>query len=257
MSNAIAKELRIMWSDLAADTDMTCTVSKLIAQENKFDMGDQEGERSDDTAYIPKPYRFNVQDGYASQDSDFQDLIDRMIVIPRNGVKRILFKTEAFQNRDGRITEQGKKAMMRDIRNAIDLTVYQEMVLHASQIETSTGAFSFQDAIGMENRMFNAGLGGYSKNALLSNTDYMGVASVLGANQYDAARTTGAMEKAMLPDLATFKTMRSDYTLKLDGVATAAGFAVDGTQAYVVSTYNTPGNKQSGFKNPNQQNVNR
>lgn len=253
MSNALAKELRVMWAELAADTDMKCTISKLVSNQNKFDMGDQEGERSDDTAYIPKPYRFNVQEGYESQDSDFQDLIDRMIVITRNGVKRILFKTEAFQNRDGRITEQGKMALMRDIRNAIDLTTYQAALLHSSQINVSTGKFTFQDAIEMENRMYNAGLGGYAKNALLSNTDYKEVASVLGANQYDASRTTNALEKAMLPDLATFTTMRSDYTLKLPGVATPAGFAVDGAQTYVVSTYNTPGDKNSGFKNPNQQ----
>ena len=253
MSNALAKELRIMWSELAADTDIKCTISNLITQQNKFDMGDQEGERSDDTAYIPKPYRFNVQEGYESTDGDFQDLVDRMIVVTRNGVKRILFKTDAFQNRDGRITIQGKNALMRDIRNAIDLTVYNELMLHASQIQTSDGKFTFQDAIKLENRMFNAGLGGYSKNLLLSNTDYLEVAGVLGANQYDASRTTNALERAMLPDLATFTTMRSDYTLKLGGVATPAGMAVDGDQTYVVSTYNTPGDKNSGFKNPNQQ----
>tara|TARA_R100000951_G_scaffold108001_1_gene103891 strand:- start:1228 stop:2484 length:1257 start_codon:yes stop_codon:yes gene_type:complete len=253
MSNALAKELRVMWAELAADTDINCTISKKIVSENRFDMGDQEGERSDDTAYIPKPYRFNTQDGYESSDSDFQDLIDRMIVVTRNGVKRILFKTDAFQNRDGRITEQGKKALMRDIRNAIDLTCYQTALLHSSQVNVSTGKFTFQDAIEMENRMFNAGLGGYQKNALLSNVDYKEVANILGANQYDAARTTNALERAMIPDLATFSTMRSDYTLKLPGVATPAGFAVDGNQTYIVSTYNTPGDKNSGFKNPNQQ----
>lgn len=253
MSNEVAKQLRVMWSELAADTDMKCTISNLIVQQNKFDMGDEEGERSDDTAYIPKPYRFNVQDGYESSDSDFQDLIDRMIVITRNGVKRVLFKTDAFQNRDGRITENGKKALMRDIRNAIDLSVYNELLLHASQIQVSDGKFAFEDAIALENRMFNAGLGGYSKNLLLSNTDYMGVANVLGANQYDSSRTTNALEKAMLPNLATFDTMRSDYTLKLDGMTTPSGMAVDGNQTYVVSTYNTPGDKNSGFKNPNQQ----
>jgi len=253
MSNALAKELRVMWAELAADTNISCTISKLVTQQNRFDMGDQEGERSDDTAYIPKPYRFNVQEGYESSDSDFQDLIDRMIVVTRNGVKRVLFKTEAFQNRDGRITEQGKNALKRDLRNAIDLSVYQELMLHASQVNTSDSAFTFQDAIEMENRMYNAGLGGYSKNALLSNTDYKEVAGVLGANQYDASRTTNALERAMLPDLATFTTMRSDYTLKLAGVATPAGMAVDGDQTYIVSTYNTPGDKNSGFKNPNQQ----
>lgn len=253
MSNAFAKELRIAWDEISADTNINCTISKKIIAENRFDMGDQDGERSDDTAYIPKPYRFNVQDGYESQDSDFQDLIDRMIVVTRKGVKRVLFKTEAFQNRDGRVTEQGKIALRRDIRNAIDLTVYQHLLLHASQINTSTGKFTFQDAIEMENKMYNSGLGGYNKNALLSNTDYKEVANVLGANQYDANRTTTALERAMIPDLATFSTMRSDYTLKLPGVKTPAGMGVDGDQTYIVSTYNTPGDKASGFKNPNQQ----
>lgn len=253
MSNALAKELRVIWSELAADTDMKCTISNLVSQQNKFDMGDQEGERSGDTAYIPKPYRFNVQNGYESSDSDFQDLIDRMVVITRNGVKRVLFKTDSFQNRDGRITEQGKNALMRDIRNAIDLTVYKELLLHSTQISTSDGKFTFQDAIAMENRMYNAGLGGYAKNALLSNTDYLEVAGVLGSNQYDSERTTTALEKAQIPPLATFDTMRSDYTLKLPAFTTPVGMAVDGDQTYVVSTYNTPGDKNSGFKNPNQQ----
>lgn len=253
MSNELAKQTRIIWDEIAADTDINCTISKRIISQNRFDMGDEEGERSGDTVYIPKPYRFNVQDGYESQESDFQDLIDRMIVVTRNGVKRVLFKTDAFQNRDGRITEQGKVALKRDIRNAIDLSVYKAVLLHSTQVITSDGDFTFEDAINMENRMYNAGLGGYTKNALLSNTDYAGVAGVLGANQYDAARTTNALERAMLPNLATFETMRSDYTLKLPGVATPAGFAVDGDQTYVVSTYNTPGDKDSGFKNPNKQ----
>ena len=253
MSNEFGKDIKVMWAQLAADTNINCVLSKLIATENTFYMGEQDGERSNDTAYIPKPYRFNVQDGYESSDSDFQDLIDQFIVVTRNGVKRILFKTEAFQNRDGRVTEQGKMALMRDIKNALDLTVYETVALHASQVITSDGEFTFQDAIALENAMFNAGLGGYKKNLLLSNTDYAGVASVLGANQYDSKRTTDALERAMLPPLATFSTMRSDYVLNAPHMATPPGFAVDGNQTYVVSTYNTPGDKNSGFKNPNTQ----
>lgn len=252
MANELSQAIKVAWAEIAAEVDMGCTLSKLIIQQNEFDMGDEEGQRNGDTVYLPKPYRFIAQDGYESTDSDFQDLIDQNIAITRQGKKRVLFKTAAFQNRDGRVTSQGLKAMKKTIRDAIDLTVYEMALLHASQVQTSTGAFEFQDAIDMENLMYNSGLGGYSKNALLSNTDYRGVANVLGANQYDASRTTNALERAMIPDLATFQTMRSDYTLTLPGVTTPAGFAVDGNQAYVVSTYNTPGDPSSGFKNPNQ-----
>ena len=96
MSNALAKELRIMWSELAADTNIKCTISNLITQQNTFDMGDQEGERSDDTAYIPKLYRFNVQEGYESTDGDFQDLVDRMIVVTRNYEKAFSWLVKFF-----------------------------------------------------------------------------------------------------------------------------------------------------------------
>ena len=147
MANEIGNEIKVMWDDVASTTDINCTLSKAL---ENFNMGEVEGARTDDQVYLPQEYRFNVQDGLTSSDSDFQDLIDRMIKIDRTKVKRVLFKISAKEMRDPRLLKMAGEGIARDIRNAIDVAAYETAIEEGALVYSSASAFEWQTAADVE-----------------------------------------------------------------------------------------------------------
>lgn len=235
MANEIGNEIKVMWDDVASTTDINCTLSKAL---ENFNIGEVEGARTDDQVYLPQEYRFNVQDGLTSSDSDFQDLIDRMIKIDRTKVKRVLFKISAKEMRDPRLLKMAGEGIARDIRNAIDVAAYETAIEEGALVYSSVSAFEWQTAADVEVLMADRGLGGYNKKAFLSLPDYSAVAQQLGAYQYTDGIPKDALTRAKLPMLQTFDTMRADYRKTLAGNATT-GVTVNGAQSHTPQTYVT------------------
>ena len=235
MANEIGNEIKVMWDDVASTTDINCTLSKAL---ENFNMGEVEGARTDDQVYLPQEYRFNVQDGLTSSDSDFQDLIDRMIKIDRTKVKRVLFKISAKEMRDPRLLKMAGEGIARDIRNAIDVAAYETAIEEGALVYSSASAFDWQTAADVEVLMADRGLGGYNKKAFLSLPDYSGVAQQLGAYQYTDGIPKDALTRAKLPMLQTFDTMRADYRKTLAGNS-QTGVTVNGAQSHTPQTYVT------------------
>lgn len=240
MANEFARDaMATLWEEVAEHTDMNATLSKDL---DTYNMSDLDGARNGDTEHIPQEYRFDVQDGIVSSDSDFQDLIDREIPVNRDKAKRILAQISTKDLRDPIRRAKAAKGMARDIRNAVDITCYQEMINQASLVLSSATAFDYQDPIDAEVLMLNRGLGGFNKKLFLSNTHYAKVAKDLGKDQYYGRDgiPADALTRAKLPMLATFDTMRSDYLLTLPLNATT-GLTINGDQSHTVATYNAAG----------------
>lgn len=235
MANEIGNEIKVMWDDVASTTDINCTLSKAL---ENFNMGEVEGARTDDQVYLPQEYRFNVQDGLTSSDSDFQDLIDRMIKIDRTKVKRVLFKISAQEMRDPRLLKMAGEGIARDIRNAIDVAAYETAIEEGALVYASASDFEWQTAANVEVLMADRGLGGYNKKAFLSLPDYSEVAQQLGAYQYTDGIPKDALTRAKLPMLQTFDTMRADYRKTLAGNG-QTGVTVNGAQSHTPQTYVT------------------
>lgn len=250
MANTFAHDkMCVLWEEAAETTSIKQTLSKKL---NKYEMSDMANmdratDASDnsvsagnsDREYIPQEYRFNVQDGIVSSDADFQGVVDRMIPVNRAKSKRILAQIDAKGLRDPQRRSQVAQGFARDIATAIDTEAYQTMINQATMVHTSASDFDWQDGIDAELLMLNNGLGAFDRNLLLSNRHYGKVAKQLG-NYSREVFTKDAISRSMVPDLATFDTMRSDYLLTLAGNATA-GLAVNGAQSHTVATYDSEG----------------
>lgn len=252
MANEFAHDkMCTLWNEVAETTGMKMALSKSL---EKYDMdkeanSDQAANASDnsnsngsDREYIPQEYRFDVSDGIISSDSDFEDLIDRMIPVNRGKSKKVLAKIDAKGLRDPQRREKVVQGFARDLANAIDLVAYQSMIDAASMVQTSASPFDYQAAIDAETLMLNRGFGAYNKNLFLSNRDYSRVAKDLGQNQYYGRDGVpmDALSKARIPELATFNTMRSDYLLNL-AAPTAAALTSTSEQSHTVETYDASG----------------
>lgn len=250
MSNSFAHDkMCALWEEAAETTSIKQTLSKKLEKYEMSDMAnmDRATDASDngvsagnsDREYIPQEYRFNVQDGIVSSDSDFQDVVDRMIPVNRGKAKRVLAQIDAKGLRDPQRRSKIAQGFARDIANAIDTTAYQTMINEATMVHTSATDFDWQDGVDAELLMLNNGLGGFDRNLFLSNRHYGKVAKQLG-NYSREVFTKDAISRAMVPDLSTFDTMRSDYLLTLGG-NTSTGLAVNGAQSHTVATYDANG----------------
>lgn len=253
MPNTLAHDkMCTLWEEAAETTGMKMSLSKDL---ELYDMDsdanhDRAANASDNTAagtgsdreYIPQEYRFETLDGIVSSESDFTDLVDRMIPVNRGKAKRILAEIDVKGLRDPARRSKVAKGFARDIANAIDSDCYQTMINEATMCVKNTGDFSYNQAIDAETLMLNHGLGGFDKKLFLSNKDYGKVAKDLGQSQYYGpdGLPADALTKAMIPNLATFSTMRSDYLLNL-AASTATGVTVNGNQSHTVATYDANG----------------
>lgn len=245
MANELAHDLMCtLWEETAETTGMKMALSRDLQtwnmggdsdKDRAADSTDNSNTGGSDREYIPQDYRFETQDGIVSSDADFQDLVDRMIPVNRGKSKRVLASIDAKGLRDPQRRAKVAQGFARDIANAIDLLCYETMINSATMVIKNPSAFDFQQGIDAEVLMLNYGLGAYDKKLFLSNKDYAQVAKDLG----QASRETmvnDAWQRAQIPDLATFDTMRSDYLVRLPA-STAAGVTVNGLQEHTVATY--------------------
>tara|TARA_R110000764_G_scaffold132941_5_gene220872 strand:- start:6850 stop:8124 length:1275 start_codon:yes stop_codon:yes gene_type:complete len=250
MANELAHDLMCtLWDEVAETTSMKMSLSKDLEVYNMGgDSNDDRATSATDNAndaagggdreYIPQEYRFETQDGIVSSDSDFQDIVDRMIPVNRRKSKRVLAFIDAKGLRDPQRRKKVMQGFARDIANTVDLTCYQTMINQSTMAVVNSTAFNYQAPIDAEVLMLNYGLGGFDKNLFLSNKDYAQVAKDLGQNQYYGKDgvPNDALTKAKLPMLATFDTMRSDYLVNLPA-PTPAALTINGAQEHTVSTY--------------------
>lgn len=251
MANDFAHDkMCTLWDEVAETTGMKMALSKSL---EKYDMGgDSNSDRASDSSdnsntngsdreYIPQDYRFDVSEGIVSDDSDFQDLVDRMIPVNRGRSYKVLAQIDAKGLRDPQRRQKVVNGFARDLANAIDLASYQVMIDSATMVQTSASAFDYQAAIDAEVLMLNRGFGAYDKKLFLANKDYAQVAKDLGQNQYnEKGIVKDALMKATIPDLATFETMRSDYLLNLPKPVDAA-LTITSDTSHTVETYDAAG----------------
>jgi len=253
MSNEFTHDkMCVIAEKMAEETGMKMSLSKSLETWNMgadansdeaTSASDNSNDNGSDREYIAQEYRFEIKEGIVSSDADFEDIIDRNIPINRERSYRALAQIDSKGLRNPNRLDKVGRGMGRDLATKIDVYCYQRMINQATMIIANPGDFTQDQAIDAEVLMLNRGLGGYDKNLFLSNKHYANVAKTLGANQYYGKEgiPADALGKAMIPNLATFNTMRSDYLLNLTG-NTSAGLVINGNQSHTVATYDAGNN---------------
>lgn len=237
MANTLLKDVHTLVDEVVSETDIAAGFSKALPT---FGMSDVDGQRYDDVEYLPEDFRFEAQDGYVSQsdNSDVQDLTDRLIPIRRNKSLYIKVAIGTKELRDPRLRKMAADGFAREMRNKVDTYCYEKAITRANLVTTSASEILISDVSTAELQMLDAGLGGYSKNIHFSLPHYKSLADKLASN--DPVRPglpQTAYERSVIPtmvagfDLAT----RADYRLTLDK-ATFTGLTTATTDVHVVTT---------------------
>ena len=245
MANEFAHDkMCTLWDKVAETTSMKMSLSRDLETYNMdsdanmdraADASDNSNANGSDREFIPQDYRFQVQEGIVSEESDAQDLVDRMIPVNRGKSIRILAEIDAKGLRDPMRRDKVAQGFGRDLANYIDLYAYQSMINGGTMCIKNDDKFTFQQGIDAEVLMLNRGLGAFDKKLFLANSDYAQVAKDLGVASRDVL-VNDALSRAKIPDLATFDTMRSDYLVSLAG-NTTSNLAVTSETKHTVATY--------------------
>jgi len=237
MANQLIKDVHTLVEDVVHKTDQASGFSKMLPT---FDFSDVDGQRYDDVEYLPEDYRFIANDGYVSQsdNSDTQDLVDRLIPIRRNKAFNIKTKISTKELRDPRLRSMAADGMSREIRNVVDKYCYSRALQRGQMVQTTGSPIQMSDVSSAEVQMMDNGLGMFKKNIHFSLDHYNTLSDQLGARDIvNNNIVQNAYERAVIPkqvggfDMAT----RADYKLNL-AAANATGITVNGDQSYTVQT---------------------
>ncbi len=238
MSNQLMKDVHTLVDEVVElyNTEAGYTKSLPVFGE----LGDVEGQRYDDVEYLPQEFRFTANDGYKSKsdNSDVQDLVDRMIPIRRNKSFYIKAKIGTKELRDPRLRKMAVQGMSTRLKNEIDMYGLTKAMNAAQMIVVADGDITQATCSKAFNMMIKQGFSGEAKHLCLSVDHYEALSDALALNQYHGGLPQTAYERSIIPNqISGFdKAIRLDYPFAWDA-AKGTGITISGAdQVHTVKT---------------------
>lgn len=239
-ANALTRDLEILFENFIVGFDAACVIS----QEASFFYPDQQSmQRAGDTVYRPQDYHMNVVSGLDISGQTPTDLIQRQVPATYRSPQNILYTLDAREMRDPSHKEHAGKAAGLRLSAQIDSDVYTEVALQGANVIKKVGALSWEDGAMAEAVLLSKGMPlGVARKMVFNPFDYKDVAKDLGNRAYLGQTNLDAYERSRVPDIATFRTFRTDNLVNLAAVGTVTGTTVNGAQSFTPSamTSNLP-----------------
>jgi len=184
MANQLMKDVHTLVNEVV---ELYNTESGYTKSLPVFGFGDVEGQRYEDVEYLPQEFRFTASDGYKSQsdNSDVQNLVDRMIPIRRNKSFYIKTSISTKELRDPRLRSMAVAGMSKRLKNEIDTYGLNKAMSAAQLIVTETGDITQATCSKAFNLMNKQGFTSERKNLYLSLDHYETLSDALALNRED------------------------------------------------------------------------
>jgi P22 coat protein - gene protein 5 len=233
MPNALAKDLEIMFEEYIEGYDAACVISREAdtSYPSPVDM-----QRAGDTFYKMQNYHASVVTGLDVSGATKTDLIQRMVPTVFRSPDNVVYQLDAKEMRDPEHLRRMGQAASNRLAAEIDKNLYSTVSAQASIFVKKVGAFSWDDAATAEALMLSRGIGsGRERKMFLNPFDYKDVAKDLGNRAYMGDVSKSAYERSQVPDIAGFKTFRTDNVANIAGVGTVSGITVSGATSHTVT----------------------
>jgi hypothetical protein len=233
MPNSLAKDLELMFGEFIEGYDAACVLS--MEAETSYP-APQTMQRAGDVFYKPQNYHADVVTGLDVSSATKTDVIQRMVPTIYRTPDNVVYQLDAKEMRDPEHkTRMGQAASTR-LAAEIDKNAYTTLANQAAIVVKKNGAFTWDDAAQAEALMLTRGIGsGRDRKMFLNAFDYKDVAKDLGNRAYLGDRSKAAYERSQVPDIAGFKTFRTDNLVNLAAVGTVSGTQVDANQSATVA----------------------
>lgn len=232
MSNALAKDLEMMFEDYVEGYDAACVIS-MEAETGFSNVTDM--QRAGDTFYKRQNLMASVVNGLDISGSTPTDVIDRFVPTVYRSPDNVLFYLDAKEMRDPVYKQQMGKAAAQRLAAEIDKNIYSTVSAQASIFVKKTGAIAWDDFSTAEALMVSRGIVNPMKKAFLNPFDYAVIAKDLGNKAYMGDWSKSAYERSQVPDIAGFRTFRTDNVSNVTVTGTVSGTTIKGAQSHTVT----------------------
>jgi len=233
MANALAKDLELMWENFVEGYDAACVISQ---EAERSYPSPQVMQRAGDTFYKRQNFNATISTGLDISGATPTDVIDRFVPTVYRSPDNVLFYLDAKEMRDPDYkTKMGQAASVR-LAAQIDSNLYAAVAARASIVVKKVGAFTWDDAATAEALMLSRGIAGDRvRKTFLNPFDYLAVAKDLGNRAYIGDWSKSAYERSQVPDIAGFRTFRTDNVANLAATGTVSGTTINGAQSFTVT----------------------
>ena len=230
MANALAKDLELMFENFVESYDAGCVVSMEAA---KSFPDPQSMQRAGDTFYKQQNYNATVVTGLDISASASTDIIQRMVPSVYRTPDNVKVTLDSKELRDpDHKTKMGKASGLR-LAAEIDKNLYAAVAAQAAIVVKKVGALTWDDGATAEALMISRGLAlGVDRKMFLNAFDYKDVAKDLGNRAYMGDLNKDAYERSKVPDIAGFRTFRTDNQAPVAAIGTVSGTTVSGNQSF-------------------------
>lgn len=233
MPNSLTKDLEIMFEEYIEGYDAACVIS--MEAETSYPNG-TDMQRAGDVFYKPQNYHANVVTGLDVSAATKTDVIQRMVPTVYRTPDNVVYQLDAKEMRDPEHKKRMGQAASTRLAAEIDKNLYATVTAQAGIVVKKVGAFTWDDGATAEALMLTRGIGaGRDRKLFLNAFDYKDVAKDLGNRAYLGDRSKAAYERSMVPDIAGFKTFRTDNVANLTQTGTVSGTQVDLAQSATVA----------------------
>lgn len=233
MPNSLTKDLEIMFEEYIEGYDAACVIS--MEAETSYPNG-TDMQRAGDVFYKPQNYHANVVTGLDVSAATKTDVIQRMVPTVYRTPDNVVYQLDAKEMRDSEHKKRMGQAASTRLAAEIDKNLYATVAAQAGIVVKKVGAFTWDDGATAEALMLTRGIGaGRDRKLFLNAFDYKDVAKDLGNRAYLGDRSKAAYERSMVPDIAGFKTFRTDNVANLTQTGTVSGTQVDLAQSATVA----------------------
>jgi hypothetical protein len=234
MSNALAKDLEIMFEEYVEGYDAACVISN---EAEKSYPDAQTMQRAGDTFYVKQNYQASIITGLDISASTPVDLIERMVPTVYRTPDNVLFKLDAKEMRDPEHKKRMGRAASERLAAEIDKNLYTTVANRAGIVIKKVGAFTWDDGATAEAMMVSRGIaGGRQKKLFLNPFDHLAVAKDLGNRSYIGDLSKSAYERSQVPNIAGFTTFRTDNMVNSVVTGTVSGTTINGNQSHTVTS---------------------
>lgn len=233
MANALAKDLELMFENFVEGYDAACVISM---EADKSFPEPQVMQRAGDTFYRKQNYMVSVTTGLDISGASKTDVIERFVPTTFRSPDNVLWQLDAKEMRDPVHKERMGAAAATRLAAEIDKNLYSTVAARAGIFVKKVGALTWDDAATAEALMLSRGIGaGRDRKMFLNPFDYAAVAKDLGNRAYMGDLSKAAYERSRVPDIAGFKTFRTDNVSNSTTIGTVTGTTVNGAQSHTVT----------------------
>jgi hypothetical protein len=234
MANALTKDLEIMFENYIEGYDAACVIS--MECDTSYPTP-QSMQRAGDVFYRPQNYHANVVTGLDVSGATKTDVIQRMVPTVFRTPDNVVYQLDAKEMRDPEHMKQMGKAASTRLAANIDVNIYNTVAAQAGIVVKKVGALASSDVARAEALMLSRGIGaGRSRKLFLNPFDHVDITENLAGRQFMGDLTKGAYERSQVPDIAGFRTFRTDNVSNQTVTGTVTSTLVNGANQALTVT---------------------